>query len=85
MVISHEAEAFAGLTAELIAAATGDPLAEDAAALRDEHEKPLFQTLKESPATQLSATIKQDSIPEAGVRRYKIEISNGASTLTSSA
>jgi beta-mannosidase len=78
LVISREAEAFAGLVAELISAATNEPLTEDAATLRAEHEKPLYQTLKEMPATDLSATIKQDSMPEAGVRRYKIEITNGA-------
>ena len=78
LVISHEAEAFAGLTAELIAAATNDPLVKDAAALRDEHEKPLFQTLKETPATVLSATIKAGAQAEDGLRSYRIEIANGA-------
>ena len=79
LVISREAEAFTGLVAELMSAATNDPLTEDVSALRAEHEKPLFQTLKEMPATQLTATIKQDSKTEDGTRRYKIEITNGAS------
>jgi hypothetical protein len=79
LVISREAEAFTGMVAELMAAATNDPLTEDVAALRTEHEKPLYQSLKEMPATQFSATIKQDSKLEGGVSRYKIEITNGAS------
>jgi hypothetical protein len=79
LVISRESEAFTGLVAELISAATNDPLTEDVATLRSEHEKPLYQTLKEMPATQLSATIKLDLKLEGGVSRYKIEITNGAS------
>jgi len=78
LVISRDAEAFAGLVAELISGATGEPLTKDPEALRDEHEKPLFQTLKESPATTLSATIKADAGSEPGVRHYRIEIANGA-------
>lgn len=78
MVSFPEAAAFTGLAAELLSAATGDPLAESAATLLDEHEKPLFQTLKESPATTLTAAIAPAGPAQNGDQRYRIEITNGS-------
>jgi len=77
MLLSPESEAFAGLIAELISAAANDPLTQSVSALRDEHERPLFQSLKEAPSTTLTATIAADS-PASNVRqRYHVEIVNG--------
>lgn len=77
MVTFPEAEAFTGLAAEMLSAATGDPLTVSVGALRDEHEKPLFQTLKESPSTTLTASIAPEGPANNGDQRYRIEITNG--------
>lgn len=75
--LSPESEAFFGLACELLSAAFDEPLSADLNALRAEHEKPLFQSLKESPATSLTGTISAVGANEEGRQRYNIEITNG--------